>query len=83
MIRLLKKESLERLFLLIVGFCIIIYGRWNIMGSPPVFQQIDNPASFLTSPIERVDIRFIYFLYVLQFISLCYYKFDNFSVDQL
>lgn len=59
MIRSLKKESLERLFVLTVGFCIIIYGRWNVMGSPPVFQQIDNPASFLTSPIERVGIQFI------------------------
>lgn len=54
MIRLLKKESLERLIVLIAGFCIILYGRWTIMGSPPIFQQIDNPASFLTSPIERV-----------------------------
>lgn len=52
--RLLKKESIERLFLLTAGFFIILYGRWTIMGSPPVFQQIDNPASFLISPIERV-----------------------------
>lgn len=54
MIRLFKKESVERLFVLIAGFCIILYGRWTIMGSPPIFQQIDNPASFLTSSIERV-----------------------------
>lgn len=54
MIKLFKRESLERLFLLAVGFCVILYGRWTIMGSPPVFQQIDNPASFVTSPIERV-----------------------------
>lgn len=54
MIKLFKRESLERLFLLAAGFCVILYGRWTIMGSPPVFQQIDNPASFVTSPIERV-----------------------------
>lgn len=54
MIGLLKRESLERLFVLVVGFFIILYGRWTIMGSPPVFQKIDNPASFLTSPVERV-----------------------------
>lgn len=60
--RLLKKESLERLFILTVGFCIILYGRWTIMGSPPVFQQIDNPASFLTTPFERVN-KFMIFLF--------------------
>lgn len=59
-IRLLKKESLERLFILTAGFCIILYGRWTIMGSPPIFQQIDNPASFLTTPVERVS-KFIIF----------------------
>lgn len=59
-IRLLKRESLERIFLLTFGFCVILYGRWTIMGSPPVFQQIDNPASFLTSPIERVCIFMIH-----------------------
>lgn len=53
-IKLFKKESLERLIFLAGAFLIILYGRWTIMGSPPVFQQIDNPASFLTSPIERV-----------------------------
>jgi len=61
-VKLLKRESLERLFLMTVGFCIILYGRWTIMGSPPIFQKIDNPASFLTSPIERVH-TFIYFYY--------------------
>lgn len=65
MIKLLKRESLERLSLLIAGFCIILYGRWSIMGSPPIFQEIDNPASFLTSPIERVrKLRIFAFSYV-------------------
>lgn len=54
MTKLFKKESSERLFLLTAGFFFILYGRWTVMGSPPIFQQIDNPASFLKSPIERV-----------------------------
>jgi len=61
-IRLLKKESIERLFILTAGFCIILYGRWAIMGSPPIFQQIDNPASFLTTPFERVSKFIIFFI---------------------
>lgn len=75
-IRSLKKESLERLFLLIVGFTIILYGRWTIMGSPPVFQKIDNPASFLTSPVERVraHIYRLYFYVRLQFSLLKIYR---------
>lgn len=64
MIRLFKRESLERLFLLAVGFCVILYGRWTVMGSPPVFQQIDNPASFVTSPIERVCIHYLHLYYI-------------------
>ena len=63
LIRLIKKESLERLFILIAGFCIILYGRWTIMGSPPNFQKIDNPASFLTTPFERVC-KFIIFYFI-------------------
>lgn len=59
--KLLKKESIERLFLLTAGFFVILYGRWTIMGSPPVFQPIDNPSSFLKSPVERVCI-FLSFL---------------------
>jgi len=61
-IRLLKRESLERLCLLTIGFYIILYVRWTIMGSPPVFQEIDNPASFLKSPFERV-LKFVPFLF--------------------
>lgn len=69
-IRLLKKESLERLFILSAGFCIILYGRWTIMGSPPIFQQIDNPASFLTTPFERVRKFIIFLFFYLTFIMV-------------
>lgn len=61
MTKLFKKESSERLFLLTIGFFLILYGRWTVMGSPPVFQQIDNPTSFLKSPIERVYILNLYY----------------------
>lgn len=70
MIRLFKRESLERLCLMTVGFCVILYGRWTIMGSPPIFQKIDNPASFLRSPIERVH-TFIYiniYIHIIRYI---------------
>jgi len=82
-IRLLKKESLERLFILTAGFCIILYGRWTIMGSPPIFQQIDNPASFLTTPFERVY-KFIIFSFVYYSLSIYtyltyYFQFVNYS----
>lgn len=70
LIRLIKKESLERLFILIAGFCIILYGRWTIMGSPPNFQKIDNPASFLTTPFERfVNYSYIYVINI--WIMIC------------
>lgn len=72
MVRLLKAESLHRLFLMTVGFCIILHGRWTIMGSPPIFQKIDNPTSFLKSPIERVRT----FVYLFFYISIDH--FNNF-----
>jgi len=80
-IRLFKKESLERLFILTAGFCMILYGRWTIMGSPPIFQQIDNPASFLTMPFERVN-KFIIFFLLYQFVPvkyLTFFQFINYS----
>lgn len=82
-IRLLKKESIERLIILTTGFCIILYGRWTIMGSPPIFQQIDNPASFLTTPIERVY-KFIIFSFVYYSLSIyTYYIFKKILVCKL
>ncbi|VVC24336.1 Hypothetical protein CINCED_3A015339 [Cinara cedri] len=77
MTKLFKKESSERLFFLVMGFFLILYGRWTVMGSPPVFQQIDNPASFLKSPIERIiNYSFIYIINIWILICPVWLCFD-------
>ncbi|XP_050432156.1 protein O-mannosyl-transferase TMTC4-like [Adelges cooleyi] len=67
---MVKKESFDRLVTLTVGFLIIIYTRWSIMGSPPVFQPIDNPASFLESRIEKI-VNYSYIYIINIWIMLC------------
>lgn len=42
--------------LLLSGGATILYARWQIMGTgPPAFTEVDNPASFATSPFVRVS----------------------------
>lgn len=57
-----KKESsswmkgliYRQVALLVTGVILLLY-RWHVMGSsPPVFQVVDNPASFEKSPVMRV-----------------------------
>ena len=50
----IKPLSCRQVVLFITGIA-LLFGRWHIMGStPPVFQLVDNPASFEESLIMRV-----------------------------
>lgn len=51
----------ERQMFLTLGGFILLFGRWQIMGArAPVFQQVDNPASFE----ENIFIRIINYNYI-------------------
>ncbi|KAE8745748.1 hypothetical protein FOCC_FOCC007544 [Frankliniella occidentalis] len=44
---LFSKPFIIRSLSLIIAGLLLLYARWYVMGSkPPVFQQVDNPASF-------------------------------------
>ena len=51
----IKPLFCRQVVLFITGIA-LLFGRWHIMGStPPVFQLVDNPASFEESLIMRVS----------------------------
>ena len=45
----------RQIVLLVTGVILLLF-RWYIMVSPPVFQVVDNPASFENSLVIRVSI---------------------------
>ncbi|MGH0165084.1 UNVERIFIED_CONTAM: hypothetical protein FKN15_048434 [Acipenser sinensis] len=52
--KLLKRGFLTRMGLLTLGGSSLLYIRWRIMGTgPPAFTEVDNPASFADSILER------------------------------
>ncbi|XP_067143429.1 protein O-mannosyl-transferase TMTC4 isoform X1 [Centruroides vittatus] len=57
-------QFLGRQIFLTVGGMILLFGRWQIMGArAPVFQHVDNPASFEENLILRViNYNYIYTL---------------------
>lgn len=49
---------LLRQSILCFGCVALLYLRWIVMGSaPPVFQKVDNPASFLNNTLEKVSLH--------------------------
>ena len=50
------KPLICRQVVLFITGIVLLFGRWHVMGSsPPVFQFVDNPASFEKSLIVRVS----------------------------
>jgi len=50
------KPLICRQVVLFITGIVLLFGRWHVMGSsPPVFQVVDNPASFEKSLITRVS----------------------------
>uniref|UniRef100_A0A7N4NWC1 dolichyl-phosphate-mannose--protein mannosyltransferase n=1 Tax=Sarcophilus harrisii TaxID=9305 RepID=A0A7N4NWC1_SARHA len=68
----LKNGSLLfRLTLLFSGGATILYMRWRIMGTgPPVFTEVDNPASFADSIFIRA-INYNYYYSLNAWLLLC------------
>jgi len=49
------KPLIRRQLVLFITGIVLLFGRWHVMGSStPVFQVVDNPASFEKSLITRV-----------------------------
>ena len=56
------KNLIYRQIVLFLTGIVLLLGRWRIMGfSPPVFQVVDNPASFEESLIIRVSMPCTHF----------------------
>lgn len=50
------KPLIRRQVVLFITGIVLLFGRWHVMGSStPVFQVVDNPASFEKSLIMRVS----------------------------
>lgn len=53
----IKKSLIFRFSALVVTGILLLFTRWRIMGSkPPIFQPVDNPASFQENFWTRVTI---------------------------
>lgn len=64
---LFKKPFLTRLSALTVAGFLLMFVRWRAMGSkPPIFQDVDNPASFAENLWTRVII-FAYYVLRINF----------------
>ncbi|CAH0393458.1 unnamed protein product [Bemisia tabaci] len=62
---------LLRQSILCFGCVALLYLRWIVMGSaPPVFQKVDNPASFLNNTLEKV-VNYNYLYSLNMWILLC------------
>ncbi|KAL7983882.1 hypothetical protein Chor_000758 [Crotalus horridus] len=66
-----RKGLLFRMTLLLSGGATILYARWQIMGTgPPAFTEVDNPASFATSPFVRA-VNYNYYYSLNAWLLLC------------
>ncbi|KAK1167860.1 protein O-mannosyl-transferase TMTC4-like isoform X1 [Acipenser oxyrinchus oxyrinchus] len=68
---LLKRGFLTRMGLLTLGGSSLLYIRWRIMGTgPPAFTEVDNPASFADSILERT-VNYNYYYSLNAWLLLC------------
>ncbi|XP_043927170.1 protein O-mannosyl-transferase TMTC4 [Protopterus annectens] len=66
-----KSGFMFRMFLLTFGGLAMLYIRWRIMGTgPPAFTEVDNPASFAMSVIERA-VNYNYYYALNAWLLLC------------
>uniref|UniRef100_A0A3B3DKW8 dolichyl-phosphate-mannose--protein mannosyltransferase n=1 Tax=Oryzias melastigma TaxID=30732 RepID=A0A3B3DKW8_ORYME len=68
---ILSMGLLTRLALLGLGGISMLYGRWRIMGTgPPVFTEVDNPASFEENIVIRI-LNYNYYYSLNAWLLLC------------
>ncbi|ETE71325.1 Transmembrane and TPR repeat-containing protein 4, partial [Ophiophagus hannah] len=66
-----RKGLLFRITLLLSGGATVLYARWQIMGTgPPAFTEVDNPASFASSPFVRA-VNYNYYYSLNAWLLLC------------
>ncbi|KAM8976134.1 protein O-mannosyl-transferase TMTC4 [Pelodytes ibericus] len=70
-ITFLNKGLISRISLLAAGGVSMLYVRWHIMGTgPPVFTDVDNPASFADDLLVRV-VNYNYYYSMNGWLLLC------------
>eukprot|EP00061_Rhincodon_typus_P017666 g46459.t1 len=71
MLLLWKKGLFTRILLVASGGIALLYVRWRIMGTgPPVFTEVDNPASFADSALVRA-INYNYYYSLSTWLLVC------------
>ncbi|XP_048389026.1 protein O-mannosyl-transferase TMTC4 isoform X3 [Stegostoma tigrinum] len=71
MLLLWKRGFFTRILLVASGGIALLYIRWRIMGTgPPVFTEVDNPASFADSALVRA-INYNYYYSLSAWLLVC------------
>ncbi|XP_032878990.1 protein O-mannosyl-transferase TMTC4 isoform X2 [Amblyraja radiata] len=66
-----KRGFCTRVLLVSSGGAALLYGRWRIMGTgPPLFTEVDNPASFADSSLVRT-INYNYYYSLNAWLLVC------------